>query len=104
MNTTVSDSLTWAATAEVEPNSGNDLLGDASGAYVPVVGVAGSREAFEAAIGRAMGALDFRLIDIDDVRQLATSEVANLDGVLASRVHLLGPDNPIELGSFHAFR
>lgn len=51
-----------------------------------------------------MGALDFELIDVQDVRQLLVpAEVGHLDEALASRLHLLEPDNPIELGSFHAF-
>lgn len=104
MSTTVSDNLTWVGTAEVAPRPGNELLGGASGAYVPVVGIAGSRLAFEAGIRLAMGALDFELIDVEDVRQLLVpAEVGHPDEALAQRLHLLGPDNPIELGSFHAF-
>lgn len=80
------------------------MLGEASGAYVAVAGVAASRIAFEAAIRRAMGALDFELIDVEDVRQLLLpAEAGQLGEDLASRLHLLGPDKPIELGHFHSF-
>ena len=104
MNTTVSDNLTRVGTAEVAPGPGNEWLGGASDAYVPVVGIAGSRVAFEAAICRAMGALDFELIDVEDVRQLLVpAELGHLDEALARHLHLLGPDNPVKLRSFHAF-
>jgi hypothetical protein len=51
-----------------------------------------------------MVALEFEVLDLEVVRRLRDAvEVTGLDDVLTLRMHLLGPDNPVEFGSFHAF-
>jgi hypothetical protein len=104
MSTATSQDSTWTATAEVVPRAGNALLGSATGAYVPVVGIARSEQEFRVGVDRAMGALDFELIDLEEVRQLrSSSDIAGLDEVLRDRVDMLHDGNPVEFGSFHAF-
>jgi hypothetical protein len=104
MNTSDSAAPIWAGTAEVVPHPGNTLLGYATGAYVPVIGVASSSSLFRLAVERAMGALEFRLIGLEDIRQLVRpSDVDALDDVLRDRLGTLTEENPIEVGSFHAF-
>jgi hypothetical protein len=104
MNTNSSSDFKWVATAEVLPLAGNALLGSASGAYVPVVGIAEFEHEFRAGVKRAMAALEFDVVDLAEVRQLkSSSDVAGLDEVLRERVKTLHAGNPIEFGSFHAF-
>lgn len=104
MNTTSEAPVTWAGTVEVIPNRGNDLLGEATGAYVAAIGLARSESEFRFALKRAMGALDFEVIDIDDVRQFGLmTDLGDFDSTLRDRVNGLREDNPIELGSFHAY-
>ena len=104
MNTNSSSAFKWVATAEVLPLTGNALLGSASGAYVPVVGIAVSENEFRVGVGRAMTALEFDLVELAEVRQLkSSSDVAGLDAALRERVNTLHAGNPIEFGSFHAF-
>jgi hypothetical protein len=88
----------------VVPRAGNTMLGSASGAYVPLVGVAQSELAFRVGVDRVMGALDFEVVELDEVRQLRSpSDIAGLETVLRDRVNMLHEGNPIEIGSFHAF-
>jgi hypothetical protein len=104
MSTATSPALTWTATAEVAPRAGNAMLGSAAGAYVAVVGVGCSEQEFRVGVERAMGALDFELIVLEDVRQLRSSaDIAGIDDVLRDRVSMLHEGNPVECGSFHAF-
>jgi hypothetical protein len=104
MSTATSQDSTWTATAEVAPRAGNTLLGSAKGAYVPVVGIAHSEQEFRAGVDRAMGALDFELIDLEEVLPLhSSSDIASLDEVLRDRLDMLHKGNPVEFGSFHTF-
>lgn len=105
MNTTKSEEpVTWAGTAEVVPHRGNDLLGAATGAYVAAIGLARSESDFRSALERAMGALDFEVIEVEDVRRFGLmTDLVDFDSTLRDRVNALHEDNPIELGSFHAF-
>ena len=104
MSTTNRRVAKWAATAEVEPRQGNSLLGAASGAYVAVVGLAQSESEFRSALRRAIEALDFELVDVDDLRQFnSTKDLAGFDAALRERVSTLHKGNPIEFGAFHSF-
>jgi hypothetical protein len=104
MNTDSGTEFKWVATAEVVPLMGNALLGSASGAYVPVVGIADSEHTFRFGVDRAMAALEFEVINLAEVRQLqSSSDLAGLDELLRERVKALHAGNPIEFGSFHAF-
>lgn len=104
MSTTTSARLTWGGTAEVVPYSGNVALGTATGAYIAVVGVAASAEAFRAGVKRAMGALEFELIDLEEVRQLRSpSDIVGFEDIMRDRMALLSEENPIEFGSFHSY-
>jgi hypothetical protein len=104
MNTTTERIPKWTGTAEVTPKPGNSLLGEALGAYVPVVGLAHSAPEFRSKIAHAMGALDFNLVDLQDIRQLRSEAENNeLDAVLRDRANALRESNPVEFGSFHAY-
>ena len=101
---TSKNSNRWSGTAEVVPREGNMSLSVATGAYVAVVCLAPTESAFRARIERAMNALEFDLIHLEDVRQLRSHlDAANLDSVLRDRLKTLRDDNPVEVGSFHAF-
>jgi hypothetical protein len=91
--------------AEVAPRAGNTLLGSATGAYVPVVAIAQSEPEFRVGVNRAMEALNFELIDLEEVRRLhSSSDIASLDELLRDLVNMLHKGNhPVEFGSFHAF-
>jgi ribonuclease PH len=105
MSTTTSRKhLTWIGTAEVVPQDGNTLLGSATGAYVAVIGIANSEEDFHSCVTRAINALGFELVELDEVQQLESpTDVENLDEKLHERLDVLHEDNPVEFGSFHAF-
>lgn len=51
-----------------------------------------------------MCALDFELINIDDVRELSLdANLADFDSTLRERLHALHDGNPVEFGNFHAY-
>lgn len=104
MNTTIKQERTWAGTAEVRPMPGNDLLGEASGAFVPVVGMGDSEHEFRDAVQRAMYALDFDLVSLDEVIQIDPRDgLTGLDIALRRRLAAIRAENPVEFGNFHAF-
>ena len=94
----------WAAAAEVLPRASNDLLGSATGAYVPVVGLAETERAFRAEVDRSMDALGFDVVTIEDVQRLRSSvDTSGLSEVMKERVGALNENNRLEFGSFHSF-
>lgn len=93
----------WSATVEIAPNIGNDLIGSAAGAYVSAVGIAKSKSEFISNVGRAMSALNFKVVDIDDVCILKSENIGSVDERILNGIKLLSEDNPVELGSFHLF-
>jgi hypothetical protein len=101
MNSATEKSSTWSGTAHVEPKQGNQLIGPSKGAYVPVVGLATTWVEFRARTEHAMSALEFDLIDFDDVTKLG--DVNTLGSTMRERAFSLSEANPIEFGAFHTF-
>jgi hypothetical protein len=94
----------WSATAEVVPHVGNEALGNATGAYVAVVGLGSGESQFRERVIRAMNALDFDVVDFDDVEQLeSTAHLTRLGDLMADRARASTEVNPIEVGTFQAF-
>ena len=80
------------------------MLGEATGAYVPAIGLARSESDFRFALNRALGALDFEVVEVDEVRRFGLmADLGDFDSTLRDRVNGLREDNPIELGSLHAY-
>lgn len=101
---TIDDMPRWSAVAEVIPRPGNDLLGDAEGAYVAVVGIADSKVDLLKRATLAFSAMNFDLIDLEDIEQVRSIEqLGAADPVLRERFAALRIDNPIEVGTFHTF-
>lgn len=103
MNTITSMRSVWSGTVEVAPEGENNLIGSAVGAYVSAVGIANSQDEFLSGIDRAMHAMRFKIIDIDDVCKLEAEDIKRCDASMQNRILSLSKENPIELGSFHLF-
>lgn len=102
---TIADQLRWKGLAEVIARPANDSLDGADGAYVAVVGIAESELDFHRKARFALSAMDFDLIDLEDVEQVRSIEqLGDADPILCERFATLRSDNPIELGTFHSFR
>ena len=94
----------WSGVAEVVPHPGNELLGDADGAYVGVVGLAASQRDFVERVRTAFFAMEFDVLDIADVEFIESSEHwTAADQVMRDRVATLSHRNPVECGTFHSF-
>ena len=57
----------WIGVADVIPKNGNQLLGNASGAYVGVAGLSESEAAFKELVARSLEAMGFKLFHVDDL-------------------------------------
>lgn len=95
----------WVGVAEVIPRVGNDLLEDADGAYVGVVGIAGSEPEFISKAGAAFSAMDFDMLELEDLEFVRSAEQwTNADDSIREKLSLLNSQNPIEVGAFHCFK
>ena len=102
---TIDDMPYWSALAEVIPRPGNDLLNGAEGAYVAIVGIADSGRDLLRKATLAFSAMDFDLINLEDIEQVhSVEQLQHADPVLTERFTALRSDNPIEVGTFHSFR
>jgi len=95
----------WVGVAEVIPRAGNELLEGADGAYVSVVGLARTKTEFTANAKFALGAMDFDVLDVDEVEFISSPEHwVNADPIMRERAATLSAKNPFECGSFHCYR
>lgn len=94
----------WIGLAQVEPWVGNDLLGNAAGAFVPVIGDAGDETDFLALVERELGALQFDVLALEDVELLSTRvRKHKMPADLSEAIAALSPENPLALGTFEAY-
>jgi hypothetical protein len=94
----------WIGLANVRPLPGNDLLGQANGAAVALVAEACSTSDFLRCVERQLLGLQFELVSLEDV-ELLEERVARhqLPASLLAAVAAISEDEPIALGSFHAY-
>lgn len=95
----------WTAVAEVRPEPGNYLLGNAKAAYVAVAGIANSEDEFFSNTQSAFSSMDFIMAELNDIEKIQSiHQVCTADPTFAKKLLELSINNPIELGSFHIFR
>jgi len=66
----MSNNELWIATVEVEPYEGNDLVGEAIGAFVSVIGMSTDHRDFRGQIGAFMETEGFEILSIADSEPL----------------------------------
>ena len=94
----------WIGLAQVEPWAGNDLLGNAAGAFVPVVGNAVNETDFLALVERELGALQFDVLVLGDVELLSTRvRKHKMPAELSEAIAALSPENPLALDTFQVY-
>lgn len=95
----------WIGLADVRARQGNPALGGACGALVAVVGDARDSAAFLRMVEAELGKLGFQLLALDDVEPLALRRDRHpLPRALEDAVHGITAQQPLALGSFHAYR
>ena len=94
----------WIGLAHVKPQSNNRLLGDASGAFVPVLALASGIENFISMATHFLDSCSFETIEINDVElykdrllhSTVCGEIKELRGSLSA-------ENPISVDVFQAY-
>jgi len=94
----------WIGLAHVKPQPGNDTLGNALGAFVPAVALAGSARDYAQQVTAALNSEGFDVPEIEDIETLAKR----------ARKHSLPPDflilvegvteeNPLAFDTFQSY-
>lgn len=95
---------TWVAVAHVKAKEGNDLLGKAAGAFVPVVALAGNETEVVSQMTSKIESYDLDVVKIEDLEPLATALArGTLSSDLVGLAHALTADAPVAFGSFHSY-
>jgi hypothetical protein len=94
----------WIGLANVIPHSGNNILGNASGAFVACAALANSPEDFGRKIVAHLHEMGFSVEKIEDIEtiKIRRQKVSRKDGIdLLSKN--LSEENPIALDIFNAY-
>ncbi len=95
----------WVGLAHVKPRRGNNLIGDAPGAFVPSVGLAQNQEDFLVAVVNLLHKYEFDVVEIEDIEALRNRELHGcIDPKVSQLAASLSPENPVGLGSFHTYQ
>src|SRR5437588_7334997 len=94
----------WVGLVHVKPRRGNDVLEDAVGAFVPAVGLAENEIDFASAVVSLLDKYEFDVAEIKEVETLRERELrACIDSKISELAGNLSSENPVGLGSFHAY-
>jgi hypothetical protein len=94
----------WIGCAHVKPRPGNDLLDGSRGAFINSVGLAENEQDFASALIDVLDEYDFDVVEVKDIDTLRNREVIySVDSNLRELAASLTWENPIGLGSFHAY-
>jgi len=94
----------WIGLAHVRPQSSNDLLEGALGAFVPAVALAANVEDFTGMATTALRALGFDVIEVDDIEQWTVRTTKfQVSEDMRTLVQSLTPEQPIALGTFDSY-
>jgi len=94
----------WIGLATIKPQEGNDLLGECSEAFVPVIGDAKNKDEFTKLLEIELAKLDFNLEALEDVETLAQRlQRHKLPDELESAIESISIENPIAFGTFQAY-
>ncbi len=94
----------WIGLAHVEAREGNLILGNSTGAIVPVIALAFHQNDFVTKAVKMLNACDFEVIEIEDIEPFAKRTVnCNVASYIVDLAASLSNDNPIVFGNFQAF-
>jgi hypothetical protein len=94
----------WIGLAKVEQSSGNDVLGDADGAYTNAIAVADSRIGFRAKVKEALAELELRLVRLENAETLKDRlSKHSIDPELSDVAEEVIKTRRVGFGTFHAF-
>lgn len=94
----------WLGIANVQPKPQSDFAFGGAGAHVAVFGYAGDSDEFLQAATRLLDALDFNVVEIDEIERLTISEFK--DRVAAETLEIvecLTPETPVGYGTFYTY-
>jgi len=93
----------WIAVAQLKPKAGNDMLGGAAGAFVPVLVLAESAREVISRIKAKATAYDFTLCGVQDIAPLTRSCRQRISPGLLKLASKLTLDDPVAFGTFHSY-
>ena len=94
----------WLAIANVRPRPDSDVLDGAPGAHVRVFGLARDEAEFRSGVERLLNALEFDVIEVDEVERLGLSDFRErvTDDVFDT-AKTLNSDTPVGYGTFYTY-
>ncbi len=99
------DSNVWIGLAHVRPFANNALLGDGSGAFVPVVGLAQNAEELSTLAATLLYHHQFEVVEVEDIELLSTRmKKHSVEHELLLVVETLSEDNRVQVGAFQVYR
>ena len=94
----------WIGLAHVRPWTTNRVLGDSSGAFVPVVGLAKNADELATLAATLLYHLQFDTVEVDDIELLATRQKKhNVEPDLLSMAKVLRDNDKVKLGAFQVY-
>ena len=96
--------LIWLAIANVRPQLHSDVLDGATGAHVRVFGLGADDDAFVSAARRLLNALEFDVIEIDEIEQMTLDEFRQrVTDEVFDIANTLNPATPVGYGTFYVY-
>lgn len=95
---------TWIGLAQVKPRPGNEMLGIATGAFVPVLALARTQDDFVNKVVAKLESYDFDVVEIDDIELCkARFKQPDISNEIIALETLLSEDNPVTLHTFQSY-
>jgi len=95
----------WIGLAHVRPWATNRALGDSSGAFVPVVGLATDADDLATLAATLLYHHQFDTVEVDDIELLSIRQKKhNVEHDLLSMAKELRDDDKVRLGAFQVYR
>jgi hypothetical protein len=101
------DSLSrvWIGLAHVIPRRGNDMLGTAAGAFVPVLAIARDEASFSEQAITTLHVYEFEVAEIEDIELFeARAAKHEMPPDLQALASTLSQERPVLLHTFHSYR
>ena len=101
---TVSALETWIGIAHVKPRPGNQMLGHACGAMVPILALACSQDDFTRKAAKKLDSYDFDVVEIKDIGQFGSRfRGCGVSRAMEALADSLSEDNPVALHTFQSY-
>ena len=94
----------WIGLAHIRPRPGNDLLGPAIGAFVPVVALAEDENDFASKAAELLSSLEFDVPEIQDIEPFQKRILHYaVDRAIRRQAESLSETDPIAYGTFNTY-